>query len=400
MNTCRVHTKFHLPFRRVARLALAFSVFFTTTFTRAGETETKVAETTTQVTVQMTTVDALDKYANSSLSIGENAAAHNPLSKSLAAYNIGVSLKNLIEADTDKGRLYAALDGALGVVTLLAVVNPALALALQVGLMLAKMTDQFLSTQHQKEMMEIMKKIKEYQEQYLTDLNKMTSAEQRFLLDNFTRLEYANQTILEQRPAIMNQCSSIKPENGYEDVEVCMTHLRVLALHHKQFIDSAQLIVQYEHPQMNINPLLEHFKTSKEKLRENIAEYRKDIETFEDLLGQVEAYMASSLAKTLQDTIHDEALLSSREAFYSSCLNDMTQLQAATVQWKLLKGRSSSSLPAVDAQRAQENVLQLIALIEEKECFEIVDSDPGAELFGQMLKGRAKTWQRLKEVRP
>lgn len=371
-----------------------FALLFTSP-SIAGETENKIIETTGKVTVQTTTVDVLDKYANSKFQITKTSENFNPVSKTLSIYNISMSLKSFAEAETDKGRLYSSLDATIGIVGMVGLVNPAVGMMLQIGLVLAKAAEQHLSIEHQKEMMKILKKIQEAQGQYYSDLNLSNQAEQKFLADTIDRLNFAHENILETQKNITQQCQSIGSNSEYDQLEVCVNNFRILLLHYKQFNESALMLVSYSNSHFNIDEVLSKMNLSKKELTESIQANGKKINQFQDLLSKVEAFLASSLAKTLQENISEEALLSTREAFYTSCLNDMTQLQAAQIQFKLLSARPESPHNKMDTIRSKENVEYLKSLIEEKECFETLEQDEAPELFGNMLKNRRNTWLKL-----
>lgn len=381
---------------KIPSLLLGLIIFFFARIGIAGETETKIAETAGKVAIQATTVDALDKYANSKFKIEKTSENHNPVSKTLSIYNIGMNLKSFAEAENDKGKFYSALDATLGIVGLVGAVNPAVGMMLQVGLVLAKTTEQYLSVEHQKEMMKILKRIREHQEQYYSDLNLSNQSEQKFLADTIDRLNYSNDSILSTQKNIMAQCQSMGSASEYEQLEICLNNLRVLLLHYKQFNETALMLVSYSNSQFDINNILTKMSLSKNELTESISANKRKIEQFQDLLEKAETYIASSLAKTLLENISNETLLSTKEAFYTSCLNDMTQLQASKIQLTLLLTRPKNPHIQTDINRSRENLTYLTNVIEEKECFEVLDQDEDLQLFGTMLKARKTTWLKLR----
>ena len=359
----------------------------------AGETESKIAQQSAEIAIKTTTVDAIDKYANATLNINPSAVAYSPIAQSLAVYNLGMSLKSFAEADSDKGRLFAAMDTAASVAMM---INPALGVIVQLAVLAVKMIDANLSIEHQKRMLEILKKIKEYQEQYYSDLTKTMGAEKHQLNSAFDRLNYAMSSISTLQPKILNQCGSVNGDSGYESFDLCFNNLRVLLLHYKQFNESAQFIIEYKNDHFDIDIIMKELKISKESLRKEVHENLSKISMLEKMLDAFEEYSSRSLAKTIQEQTEQAALLSTREAFYTSCLNDVVQLQAASIQRSILKTKAQrKSLVQSDLLRNSESLIRLISLVEEKECFEIVKADTNLELIGTMLKGRSEDVSRI-----
>lgn len=359
----------------------------------AGETENKIAQQSAEIAIKTTSIDAIDKYANATLNINPSAVAYSPIAQSLAVYNLGMSLKSFAEADSDKGRLFAAMDTAASVAMM---INPALGVIVQLAVLAVKMIDANLSIAHQKRMLEILKKIKEYQEQYYSDLTKTMGAEKHQLNSAFDRLNYAMSSISTLQPEILKQCSLVNGDSGYDSFDWCFNNLRVLLLHYKQFNEAAQFIIEYKNDHFDISIIMKALKISKESLRKEVHENLSKISMLGKMLDAFEEYSSRSLAKTIQEQTEKAALLSTREAFYTSCLNDIVQIQAASIQRSLLKVKSKqTSLAQSDLLRNSETLSRLISLVEEKECFEIVNTDNNLELIGTMLKSRSEELSRI-----
>lgn len=353
----------------------------------AGEIETKIGQGVLKTAVTSTSVDQLDKFINARYAISQKSALANPVSKTMSVYSLGIALKNFAESKNDKSRLYAAMDSLTSGVTL---VNPATGMVVQLAMLAASLTEQYLSLDFQKKILVIMRSIQESREIQYSILIQRSQVDMTRLNSFFNTMNLANTEIAKLQNTISKQCSTVGEESEFMELENCLEITRALLLSHEFYIDSVNEILNFYSEFVDINKVLTETQLDKANLHAILDQRQNNVIKLKEVLQLMIEASVHSLSFTVQKTLDESATLNSRQAFYISCINDMTQLRAMVLQNLLLQQNVKNVPTTIGLDKNFEVGRQLVEKIEEKKCFQILSQDNRIGLFGKMLSRRSK----------
>lgn len=381
-------------FQNITQYFLSFLLTFTSMPVFAGDIEAKIGQAAIDAYIKTSSVEALNSYFNNTYSIPKGAALENVASKVFSIIEVGVSLDNLSKAENDKSRFYAALRTVAGAINY---VNPAVGLSMQISILVVSLFEANLSIGHQKRMIEIMIQIKEYQQKIAVSQDKLIQADRIRLENDFKKMQYAHSQAQITQKTLTEICSDVKSSSDYSSLDLCLRAAQLLLTHQEQFVDSIKSILSFYSIHLDLDKILTSFQISKESLQSEINTTQSTIANIKVVVKEMIIAVSSALARFIIKSAEDQALLSTKERFFSYCIQDINEVKKADILLSLARIKlRNNNISKETLQKTLDLRIDAADKIETKQCFELININSDRHgLYETILKTEKPFFRQL-----
>lgn len=250
----------------------------------------------------------------------------------VAWVRVGLAVKDFFDAKNDKGRFYASLDVTAAALAISVPVAGAIAAGV---IMLAKVIEMGLSAGHAREMLEIAKRIQEYQQKIIQTMRQEAESDGVRLIANFRGMQTEVAAINAIQNDLKEKCGAIGAGTRVELLAECQAKAASLLPRFFNVTIYADRVLNFTSRYLSLDTFFEKQGTSREKfaagaesLRQSYAESQKHLSALSAFAGEQIARAAVRNAIARGNLSPVAAL---RNACYASALQFNQQANLALV---------------------------------------------------------------------